>query len=203
MTRAPASLIVALLAILLGGCSSSPVSSFYRLKPDANLTVLSTAVPLFVVVNPVTIPALVDRPQIVISLADNQVWPDEFQRWAEPLKGNIQRTIAADLAVLLGSEHVSVYASDSGGLPAWRVRVDIMQFDSVLSGMATVDAQWTIWSPGNAAPIVGHTVAREPVRGPAYDALVAAHDRALGLVSRDVAAAILKNLPASGSSAHN
>ncbi|WP_233865069.1 PqiC family protein [Paraburkholderia adhaesiva] len=195
MTRAPASLVVALLAVSLAGCSSSPASSFYRLKPDATLTTLGTAVPLHVVVNPVTIPALVDRPQIVVSLADNQVWPEEFQRWAEPLKGDIQRTIAADLAVLLGSEHVSTYALDASGLPTWRVRVDIMQFDSVLSSMATVDAQWTIWPPGNATPIIGHTLAHEPVQGQAYDALVAAHDRALGSVSRDVAAAILKNLP--------
>jgi uncharacterized lipoprotein YmbA len=74
------------------GACRSPASSFYRLKPDATLTTMDTAVPLYVVVNPVTIPALVDRPQIVVSLPGNQVWPDEFQRWAEPLKGNIQRT---------------------------------------------------------------------------------------------------------------
>lgn len=191
MTRALIPVVIALLACLLGGCSSSPASSFYRLKPDATLTAMGTAAPLYVAVSPVTIPALVDRPQIVLSVADNQVWPEEFQRWAEPLKGNIQRTIAGDLASLLGTEHVSVYAVDSSGLPTWRVRVDIMQFDSVLGNMATIDAQWTISPPGDAKPIVGRTLAREPVRGQAYDALVAAHDRALGSVSRNIAAAIL------------
>lgn len=194
MTRALISVAFALLAVSLGGCASSPASSFYRLKPDVTLTTMGTAVPLYVVVNPVTIPALVDRPQIVVSLADNQVQPEEFQRWAEPLKGNIQRTIAGDLAVLLGSEHVNVYGADSSGLPTWRVRVDIMQFDSVLGDMATIEALWTIWPPGQATPIVGHTRKHEPVQGQAYDALVAAHDRALGSVSRDVAAAILKSL---------
>ncbi|MFC4705830.1 membrane integrity-associated transporter subunit PqiC [Paraburkholderia caffeinitolerans] len=149
---------------------------------------------MYVVVNPVTIPSLVDRPQIVVSVAGNQVWPEEFQRWAEPLKDNIQRTIAGDLAVLLGSEHVSVYGADSSGLPTWRVRVDIMQFDSVLGDMATIDALWTIWPPGQATPIIGRTLAHEPVREHAYDALVAAHDRALGSVSRDVAAAILRSV---------
>ncbi|MEM5310491.1 PqiC family protein [Paraburkholderia sp. JHI869] len=192
MTRALISVVIVLLAVLSGGCAHTPSSSFYRLKPDTTLTAMGAAAPLYVVVNPVTIPALVDRPQIVVSVADNQVWPDEFQRWAEPLKGNIQRTIAGDLAVLLGTEHVSVYGADSVGLPTWRVRVDIMQFDSVLGKMATIDAQWTLSPPGDAKPFVGHTLAQVPVQGQAYDALVAAHDRALGAVSADIAAAILK-----------
>jgi uncharacterized lipoprotein YmbA len=187
--------VIALLAVSAGGCGSSPTSSFYRLKPDATLTTMGPPVPLSVVVNPVTIPALVDRPQIVVSLADNQVWPDEFQRWAEPLKGNLQRTIAEDLAVLLGTDRVSVYGPDSSGLPTWRVRVDVMQFDSVPGNAATIDAQWTIWPPGKATPIAGRTIAREPAQGQTYDALVAAHDRSLGSVSRDIAAAIQKNLP--------
>ncbi|RQH04365.1 PqiC family protein [Paraburkholderia dinghuensis] len=194
MTRALISGVVALFAVSLGGCTGSPASSFYQLKPDSTLTTMGTAVPVYVVVHPVTIPALVDRPQIVVSVADNQVWPEEFQRWAEPLKGNIQRTIAGDLAVLLGSEHVSVYGADSSGLPTWRVRVDIMQFDSVLGDWATIEALWTIWPPGKATPITGRTLAHQPVKGQAYDALVAAHDRALGSVSRDVAAAILQSL---------
>jgi len=195
VTRALAPLVIALLAVWLGGCSSSPTPSFYRLKPDATLTTTSAAVPLNVVVNPVTIPGLVDRPQIVVSLAGNQVSPDEFQRWAEPLKGNIQRTIAGNLAVLLGSDHVGVYGADSSGLPTWRVRVDIMQFDSMPGNMATIDALWTISPPGDTKAIVGHTLAQEPVQGQAYDALVAAHDRALGSVSRDIAAMILKSVP--------
>ena len=80
-------------------------------------------------------------------------------------------------------------------MPTWRVRVDVMQFDSVPGDAATIDALWTIWPPGETTPIVGHTVAREPAQGPGYDTLVAAHDRALASISRDVAAAILKNLP--------
>jgi uncharacterized protein len=194
VTRALAPFVLVLLAVSLCGCGSSPAPSFYRLQPDTTLTAMGPSVPLYVVVNPVTIPGLVDRPQIVVSLAGNQVWPNEFQRWAEPLNGNIQRTIAGNLAVLLGSEHVSAYAADASGVPMWRVRIDVMQFDSAPGDTATIDALWTIWPPGKATPIAGRTLAREPAQGQAYDALVTAHDHALGLVSRDVAAAILKNL---------
>jgi len=191
-----AGLLMGLLAGLFGGCSSSPTSSFYRLKPDATLAAMgatNTSAPLYVVVSPVTIPELVDRPQIVVSLADDQVKPSEFQRWAEPLKSNIQRTIAADLGALLGSEHVGVFDVDTSGPPTWRVRVDVMRFESVQGEASTVDALWTIWPPKNTKPIFGHTLAREPVQGQGYDALVAAHDRALASVSRDIAVAIEAN----------
>lgn len=194
MRRVLAFLAIVLFAGLSGGCGSSPASSFYRLKPEATLTPMGVVAPLDVVVNPVTIPELVNRPQIVVSLADNKVWPNEFQRWAEPLKGNIQRTIAGNLAVLLGSGHVNVFDTGPSGLPVWRVRVDVMRFDSVPGDTATIDALWMIWPPGSATPIAGHTLAGERVQEQSYDALVAAHDRALAQVSRDIAAAI-QNAP--------
>lgn len=190
MTHIPSLLAVALTVGLLGGCGHSPTSSFYRLKPDATLTTMGASAPLYVVVSPVTIPELVDRPQIVVSLADNQVSPNEFERWADPLKGDIQRAIVGDLAALLGSAHVAVYDVGTSGPPVWRVRVDVMRFESVPGDVATVDAQWTVWPPQKATPILGHTLANEPVQGQGYDALVAAHDRALAAVSRDIASAI-------------
>jgi uncharacterized protein len=68
-----------------------------------------------------------------------------------------------------------------------------MRFESVQGEAATVEAQWTIWPPKKAGAILGHTLAREQVQGQGYDALVAAHDRALASVSHDIAAAILAN----------
>ena len=184
----------ALAAALLGACSSTPSSSFYTLQPDATLTPEGAAAPVTVVVGPVTIPELVDRPQFVTRLGDNQVSLNEFSRWAEPLRGDIQRVIAADLAELLGTDRVNVYDTTSAGQSVWRVRVDVMQFDSALGQAATVEALWTITPPKKGTPVLGHTLAHEAVAGQGYDALVVAHDRALAAVSRDIAAAIRANL---------
>jgi hypothetical protein len=41
-----------------------------------------------------------------------------------------------------------------------------------------------------AAPVSGRTTLREPVQGEGYDALAAAHSRAIAGLSRDIAAAI-------------
>lgn len=196
MKRSPCSVAVLLLALAggLAGCGSSPIARFYTLKPDATLTSASDAVPLHVVVNPVTIPDLVDRPQIVTQGAGNQVSLDEFARWGEPLKGDIARVIAADLGVLLGSQRVSVFDTGPDFSSAWHVRVDVMRFDSMPGDAVTVDAQWTVWPPKQSSPVTGHSLEHEPVQGQGYDAVVAAHDRALAAVSRDIASAIRTSL---------
>ncbi|RXV64439.1 membrane integrity-associated transporter subunit PqiC [Burkholderia stabilis] len=193
MTRIHSLIAVALMAGLLGGCGSSPTARFYTLSPDATLTGDGAAAPVHVVVSPVTVPEVVDRPQIVTRAAGSRVDIDEFARWAEPLKTDIARVIAADLGMLLGSAQVNVFDSGVGATPAWRVRVDVMRFDSMPGDSVTIDAQWAIRAPGKPDVVMGRSVAHEPVQGQGYDALVTAHDRALGSVSRDIASFIRGN----------
>ncbi|WGS45527.1 PqiC family protein [Burkholderia sp. JSH-S8] len=195
MMRIHALVAVALMAGLLGGCGSSPTARFYTLSPDATLTGDGVAMPVQVVISPVTVPELVDRPQIVTRVAGNQVSLDEFARWAEPLKTDIARVIAADVGQLLGAARVSVFDAGPGAVPAWRVRVDVMRFESAPGDAVTIEALWAVRPPGKVAAITGRSVAREVVHGQGYDALIAAHDRALAAVSRDIASAIRTGLP--------
>jgi uncharacterized lipoprotein YmbA len=175
-------------AVLAAGCGSSPPSRFYQLNatatPDA-----AAAARYAVVVGPVTIPAAVDQPQIVVQVGPNQVRPDEFNRWGAPLQDQIGRIVAADLATLLGTPRVT-----STPLPhfdaAYRVAIDVQRFESVPGEAATIEAVWVVYPAAGGAGRSGHTVARETVTGDGVDALVAAHSRALAVVSADVAAAI-------------
>jgi hypothetical protein len=171
------------------GCSS-PRSNFYTLSADPTLERSGNAVPAAVVVGPVTIPDLVDRPQLVTRLSNNAVALNEFARWGEPLKSGIAFVIASDLARLLGSDRVSVSSQSVAGMESCRVRVDIVQFDSIPGDAVVIDALWTVRVNGRTAPIAGRSLVREPVQGADDAALVAAHSRALASVSRDIAAAI-------------
>ena len=83
-------------AILAAGCST-PQSHFYTLSrtaPPATAPTAPTALNVSVVVGPVSIPAMVDLPQIVVNTGPNQVTLDEFNRWASPLPNNIARVVA-------------------------------------------------------------------------------------------------------------
>lgn len=186
----------ALLCVLVLAACSSPRANFYTLSPDATLERTGAALPVSVVVGPVTVPELVDRPQLVTRLSDNQVVLNEFSRWGEPLKSGVADAIAGDLARLLGSERVSVSSQTVAGTEACRVRVDIVRFDSMPGDAVAVDALWTVKVAGRDALITGRSTVREKVSGPDDAALIAAHSRALASVSRDIAAAIRRAAPA-------
>lgn len=170
----------------LAACGSSPESRFYTL--DAAATASGETRDVSVVVAQAAIPAVVDRPQIVVRTGDSRVAMGEFQRWASPLKDEIPRVVALNLARLLGSPRVAS-AVDAIPSPDYRVLLDVQRFESVPGESATVEVLWTVRGRSGAAR-TGRTLAREATPGKDFDALAAAHSRALAAVSRDIAAAI-------------
>ena len=180
-------IFTAFLAALVVGCASAP-SKFYTLNATAKGDGTSAA-QYAVVVGPVTIPTEVDRPQFTVKVAPNRVAIDEFNRWAEPLNENIARVVAADLATLLGTPRVTAVAPANFD-PAYRVTIDIQCFESVPGKSAQLEAVWVVHKTAGSVTLSGRTIADEPVSGSGFEALAAAHSRALAKVSTDMAAAI-------------
>ena len=178
--------LIVLTAAMAAGCASAP-SRFYTLNATATGEGASQA-NFAVVVRPVTIPAEVDRPQFTIQMTQNQVVVDEFNRWAEPLNSSIARVVAADLATLLGTPRVTSVPL-AGFTPDYRVTIDIQKFVSEPGKMVRIDALWVV-GKASGDTLSGHTVAGESVTDGSYDALAAAHSRALAKVSADIAAVI-------------
>jgi hypothetical protein len=178
------------LAAALSGCASPP-SQFYTLAATARPEAGASPVAYVVAVESVALPATVDRPQFVVQKGPNRVALDEFHRWAAPLASSVARTVAENLVVLLGTPRVVSGSSTPSFDPAYRVTVDIQRFESVPGEAATLDALWLVRRPGaDAAATSGRTTLREPVQGQGYEALAAAHSRAIAGMSRDIAAAI-------------
>jgi uncharacterized protein len=180
---------------LLAGCAGSPRVSYYTLAAAPSVAAPAAGAPASgkgepsVVVGPVSIPDVVDRPQLVVRVAQNRVEVLESQRWAEPLKGGIARVLAQDLGQLLGSSRVYSYQELTGATAESRVLVDLVRFDSVPGDSVTIEADWSIRKTG-ATAIHGHSVIREQATGAGYDPLVAAYSRALMALSAELAKAI-------------
>ncbi|MEI6195253.1 MAG: PqiC family protein, partial [Verrucomicrobiota bacterium] len=130
----------------------------------------------------------VDRPQFTVQLAPNRVAVDEFNRWAAPLNENIARVVAGDLATMLGTPRVTSGALTSF-IPDYRVTLDIQKFASVPGKSVQIEAVWIVRKSAGGVSLSGRTIASEPAPGD-YEALAAAHSRALAKVSSDLAAAI-------------
>lgn len=186
--------LVCLLVALLAGCGTSPKARFYTLSsaaPPAAEASATGASAYSVNIGPVTVPDMVDRPQLVVRAGANRLLISEDNRWGEPLRNEIPKVIAQDLAGLLATYRVSAYPQRADEDADYRVIVDIQRFDSTLGGNATIEALWSVTKRSAPPPLKGHTLATQPATGgDSYDALVAAQRRALSAVSRDIAAAI-------------
>ena len=175
------------LAILAAGCAS-PASRFYTLS--AAPTPAATPSDLAVAVGPVSVPAAVDRPEIVVDMGPNQVRLDEFNRWASPLQNNIARVVAENLVALLGTPRVTLSPQTLSADADYRVAIEIQRFDSAPGQAATLDAVWTVRRTKDGKAQTSRTTAREAASDGSYDALAAAHSRAVARLSRDIADAV-------------
>ena len=179
---------IAVAAVAVSGCGASPKARFYTLDAVA-VADGAPAATWTVAVGPVTVPAAVDRPQLVVQVAPNRVELDEFNRWAGPLDDGIGAAVAQNLSTLLGTPHV-VAGVIPGFDPAYRVRIDVQRFESTPGRDVLVDAAWIVSAAAGGPPRSGRTVAREPAAGEEVAAVAAAHSRALATVSADIAKAI-------------
>ena len=175
------------LLLTLAACGTPPQERFFTLSSDGvPRTVTEPA--YTVVVGPVTVPEVVDRPQLVIRSSPTRVEIAELARWAAPLKSEIPRVMGDQLARLLEGARVSTSSERAVGTADYRVLLDVQRFESTPQESATIQVSWTV-RPREGAAVGGQSVASEPA-GPGYDGLVAAHSRALERVSREIAAAI-------------
>lgn len=140
-----AGIVGLVLALSLAGCASSP-ARFYALAATAVPDTASPPLSVAVAVDSVAVPAAVDRPQFVVHKGANRVFVDEFNRWAAPLSSSIARTLAEDLANLLGTPRVVSGPLAESFDPAYRVSVDIQRFDSVRGQGSVLDAVWVVRS---------------------------------------------------------
>ncbi len=72
----------------------------------------------------------------------------------------------------------------------YRAGVDVQSFQSAPGEAAILDAVWTVRRTKDGKAETGRTTAREAVQEKGYDALAAAHSRALARLSRDIADAV-------------
>lgn len=183
-----AAVTLAAFAALAAGCASSPPTHFYTLAATAQPAGVAST--LAVAVGPVTLPAVVDRPQIVVSAGPNELRLDELNRWASPLQDNVARVVADNLAARLGSPRVHLFAQNTGSAAQYRVLIDVQRFASTPGERAQLDALWSVRRMRDGTSLSGRSQRSEAVPGKGYDALAAAHSRALDGLCGDIAEAV-------------
>ncbi len=152
---------------------------------------------LAVEVLPVRLPEVLQRPQMVVARGSRTLGLLESQRWGNPLDRDMQRVLAQDLALLLGSDAVvpSPYGDQVGA--AFRVEVEVLSCDARAGGGLTLEALWLVTRAGGGpALVVRRTTLVEPLAGPDAEALAAAHSGLVAALAKEIAGALLAARPA-------
>ena len=84
------------LATLLAGCASHPAEHFYTVSVQSAASDPSAGAQR-IVVSPIVIPALIDRPQLIVRTGGHEIAVLENHRWAEPLSVDLTRALVSDL----------------------------------------------------------------------------------------------------------
>jgi len=174
--------------LVLGACASTLPTHYHTLLGAAAETATSSAPASFLIdVQPVGIPAQVDRPQLVVRDGGGMI-PLEQERWIASLADEARTALSTDLSRELAVTDVAGQPRPEGAKVV-TIKVDLRRFDSVAGAYAAIDAVWSLNANEVAAKaLVCASEARESV-GPGYDELVQGHRRALSAIASRIASA--------------
>jgi uncharacterized lipoprotein YmbA len=182
-------------ALLLTACLSTPPTHFYVLEPlsESPLKPIISGQKRQIGLGPISIPALLERKQIVTRLPDNSVSIAEFHQWAAPLKDNIAQVLTHNLATLQTDDLIRTYPWSAYGMVDYRIIIDIIRFDTRPEQSINFEATWTIMNEKTHSALTnGHSKIEHPLSNSSYPATVIALSTVLSEFSRELSQALGK-----------
>jgi uncharacterized protein len=165
---------------LLSACATSRPDHFYILSAQPPAAAEPRAAPTAQVVLKVTLPSLVDRPEMILNTSADGVTVLEHERWAAPLPDLVLQTLGQDI------EHrrSDLLVSGQGGIrPAAvpiKISVDVVRMTVRKGERASIETHWHVLDPHAGKDVVGSEVFSAPVGQDSYLALAQALSDCLG-----------------------
>jgi uncharacterized lipoprotein YmbA len=177
-----------LLAVLLTAGCAQPGKSFYVLTANGPAP---SGGGIGIGVGPITLAEYIDRPNLVVQQAPNQLAVSDDNRWAGDLSASIARVTAANLGREMKTGNVRTYPWPRDEEIDYQVTLDIRQLHSEADGYAVIEAGWRAYSlPDRKLKASRTFVGREPLAADGYAAMVAAQSRLLSRLAGDIAAGL-------------
>ena len=142
-------------------------------------------------IGPITLAEYIDRPNLVVQEAPNQLGVSEDHRWAGDLSASISRVMTANLGREMHTGNVRTYPWLRDDEIRYQITLDIRQFHSGEDGNAVIEAGWRVYSLPDRHLKASRTFTdREPLDADGYQAMVAAQSRLLGRLADNIASAL-------------
>jgi len=182
---------IVLLSLLPACLGPRTESSRYYTLPEAAQAPAAPAPPAgapSLGLGPITLPPYLARPELATRLGPERIAYAADDRWAAPLEDLLVRALAEGLRTGLPAREIVRWPWPLGSPPDVTVSVDLLRFEADAAGGVTLEARWTVTRRGGSA-LTGETRIREGAAPGDVAGSVAALGRALGALSRDIAAA--------------
>lgn len=180
---------------LLTACATPP-THFYTLEPQSRPPVATSTAgakkPL-IGIGPLSLPALLDRRQIVTRTENNGIQMAEFDQWAAPLKDNVIAVLSKNVAALQPNAIVRAYPWSVYGDVDYRVIIDISRFDTQLGKSASLEASWAIMAEKNHTIVSnGQAKIEQPLNDASYNSAAQALSKLLDELSQQLSLALVQ-----------
>ena len=160
--------------------------ALHPLSPAREVGTSSSAMALEVM--PVRLPEALQHPQLLTALASGTYELSDTHRWGNGLDKDAQRVLVENLSALLGSDAVVPFPFGERVKATHRLEVDVQRLEGRPGGFLSLRATWMLTGPqGGPALVRKRSTLDEAVAGTSLEALVAAHDRILDRLSREIA----------------
>jgi uncharacterized protein len=143
---------------LLSACAASRPDHFYILSVQPQGTQGARTTPAAQATLRVTLPSLVDRPEMILNTSTEGVIVLEHERWAAPLADLVTQTLARDLErrrVDLLVADPSVIRSSAVSI---KITVDVVQMTVHRGGRASIETHWRILDARTGKDVAGGDV---------------------------------------------
>jgi uncharacterized protein len=175
------------IAALVSSCASTP-PHFHTLVREPDPTPFgASAAEVQLTVDPVKIPAQVDRLELVTRLPDGGIAIADGERWIAPLADELGNALSIELLRRLSRRD----PGQAGGSNSVSVRLNVQRFESSANRYALIEASWhlELKEAGGDVRVVCRTRAYEEVNG-GYAELVRGYQRAIAVIAGEIATVV-------------
>lgn len=177
--------------LLISGCAGvTPPTRFLELSPQSPLPLEQpiSQTGLSIGLGPISLPDVLDRPQIVTRVNTNQLNLADFNHWAGELEKNVYRVLQQNLMALLETNRVAPYPWPRYRKLDYQISLQVLQFDGRLGEKVQLQGLWTLLShDGEKELLVERYDIQLPINGEGYEALAATQSKALNQLSKQIA----------------
>jgi hypothetical protein len=175
---------------LLCACVSSRPDHFYILSAQPQAAAQPASAPATAVALKVTLPSLVDRPEMILNTSPDGIRVLEHERWGAPLGDLVLQTLGQDVERRRGDLLVGGPGAARASSAAIKITVDVVQMTARQGDRVSIETRWRTVDAHAGKDLVGNEVFSASLGPDSYAAIAQALSDCLGQLADRLVAQI-------------